>query len=129
MDSKKLGDLGEKIACRYLENKGYKILDRNYKRKWASGPQKGEIDIIVQKSGVISFVEVKSLRSAQGELYLPEDRVDFKKQRKLIRLAENWLSERKTPLESKWQIDVIGISINPILKKAKIRHFKNAISL
>lgn len=35
-----LGQWGEEIACKYLENKGYKILDRNFRQKW------GEIDII-----------------------------------------------------------------------------------
>jgi len=38
----KIGNLGEDIACRFLKKKGFKIVDRNYRKKW------GEIDIIAQ---------------------------------------------------------------------------------
>lgn len=49
MKTKELGIFGENIALNYLKKKGYRILDRNYFKKWASGPFKGEIDIIAQK--------------------------------------------------------------------------------
>jgi len=138
MDLKKIGNFGEKIACYYLEKKGYKILDRNYSRKWSGGPQKGEIDIITEKDKVISFVEVKTsafsggfmparLNFARQNFGGPEDRVDFRKQKQLIKLAQDWLVEKKIPLDSKWQIDVISIKIDLNTKKAKIRHFKNAV--
>ena len=42
MDKKRLGDYGERIACYYLEKKGYKVLERNYIKEW-SGIEKGEI--------------------------------------------------------------------------------------
>ncbi|PIR91238.1 YraN family protein, partial [bacterium (Candidatus Gribaldobacteria) CG10_big_fil_rev_8_21_14_0_10_37_46] len=40
MNSRELGNLGEKIACQYLGKKGYRILNTNFKRKW------GEIDVV-----------------------------------------------------------------------------------
>lgn len=137
MDSKKLGDFGEKIACEYLEKKGYRILDRNYLKKW-SAVQKGEIDIVAKpprtifdilrgKKDETHFIEVKTLRQAQGEGFLAEDKVNSKKQKQLIKLAQIWLSEKKIPLDSQWQIDVIAITTDLNSKKAKIRHFKNAI--
>ncbi len=123
---KQLGALGEKIATDYLENKGYKILDRNFFfRMENSALAKGEIDIIAKKENIISFVEVKTLSSDKG--FEPEDEVDLKKQRKLIKLAEIWLSKNKIPLDSKWQIDVIAIKINLATKKAQIKHFENAL--
>ncbi len=125
MDLKKIGNFGEKIACYYLEKKGYKILDRNYSRKWLRGPQKGEIDIITEKDKVISFIEVKTSAFSGG--FLPEDKVNFQKRRQLIKMAQDWLSEKKIPSESKWQIDVISIKVDLNTKKAKIRHFKNAV--
>ena len=127
MNPKRLGNFGEKVACYYLESKGYKILDRNYFRKWIQGPQKGEIDIVAEKDKIISFVEVKTITSAQGEGYLPEDKVNFQKQKQLIKIAQDWLSEKKISLESKWQIDVVSIKVNLNSKKAKIRHLKNAV--
>ena len=127
MDPKKIGNFGERIACYYLKNKGYKILDKNYSRKWLGGPQKGEIDVVAEKDDIISFVEVKTITSAFSRGYLPEDKVDFQKQKQLIRIAQDWLSEKKISLESKWQIDVISIKVNLNAKKAKIKHLKNAV--
>ena len=129
MDSKKLGILGERVAEKYLLGKGYKILEKNYYKK-LSNVSKGEIDIITKKDGVISFIEVKAavvVPEGTPEDFLPEDRFNFKKQKQLIKLSQIWLVENTIPLDSKWQIDVIGISIDINSKKAKIRHFKNAV--
>ena len=129
MHKKELGNLGENIACCFLKRKGYKILERNYLKKWAK-KQKGEIDIIAKKDKVISFIEVKTLTfSPTHNLnFLPIDKINFKKQKKLIKTAQSWLLENRIPLDSKWQIDVISIIISPINKKAKISHFKNVVS-
>lgn len=127
MGSKQLGNFGEEIASRYLEKKGYKILERNYVKNWDS-KKKGEIDIVAKKDSVIIFVEVKTIASALSGGYFPEDKVDFQKQRKLKQLAESWLIKNKLPLDSKWQIDVVSIRVDLNSKKAKIRHLENAIS-
>ena len=126
MTPKKLGILGEKIAQRYLEEKGYQILDKNYSSKFVSGPQRGEIDIVAKKSDIISFVEVKTLEDS-GELSAisPEEKFNLAKKRKIIKMAESWLIEKKIPFDSKWQIDVISIKIDSGDKKAKIRYFQN----
>lgn len=124
-EGKELGALGEKIAVRYLEKKGYRILDKNYSPKFVSGPQRGEIDIIAKNGDVISFIEVKTLQQSQAEQFLPEDKVNFLKQRKIIKTAESWLMEKKIPLDSKWQIDVVAIKIDFNFKEAKVRHFTN----
>lgn len=126
MNSKRLGTLGEKIAERYLKKKGYQILDKNYSPKFISGPKRGEIDLVTKKSNIISFVEVKTLTSGgQSSAISPEEKVDFKKKRKIIKMAESWLMQKKIPLDSRWQIDVISVRINLENKKAKILHFKN----
>ena len=100
-------------------------MDRNYAFRIPGSPQKGEIDIVVQKSGIISFVEVKLLRNPAA-LISPEEKVNFSKQRKLRKTAESWLVKKKIPLNSKWQIDVIAIELKN--KKVGINHFENAIS-
>lgn len=140
-NTKKLGAFGERIALNYLRNKGYKILDQNYSPKFVSGPQRGEIDIIAKpgrnifnifqgkKDDVIHFIEVKTLTAninfSRQNFGGPEEKVDYLKQRKIIKAAENWLMEKKIPLDSKWQIDVISIKIDLNSKKAKIKYFKN----
>jgi len=127
MNSKQLGILGEKIALNYLQAKGYKILDKNYSFRISGNPQKGEIDIIAKKSDITSFIEVKTLRQTQDESFSPEEKVNFWKQKKIVKTAESWLMKKKIPLDTKWQIDVIAIKVDQDNKKAKIRHFKNAV--
>ena len=129
MNPKELGALGEKIAINYLKEKGYKILDKNYSPKFVSGPQRGEIDIVAKKEDIISFIEVKTLVSGgMSSVISPEDKVDYWKQRKILKTAENWLMEKKIALDSPWQIDVVSIKTDSDSKKAKIQYFQNAIS-
>lgn len=54
---KQIGKQGEDIAVRYLEQQGYRILNRNYHSRY------GEIDVICERQRVIIFVEVKTRRS------------------------------------------------------------------
>jgi len=124
MSTKEIGNLGEKIARDYLKNKGYRILDKNYFFRIPGSPQKGEIDIIAKKEDTISFIEVKTLRNP-AMLIRPEEKVDFRKKRKIMKTAESWLMKKKIPLNSKWQIDVLSIIIDSYNKTAKIRHFQN----
>ncbi len=129
MDPKKVGNFGEEIAVKYLERKGYKILERNYTKNWSS-IKKGEIDIICRKEKIISFVEVKTIiQSFQNNLspFSPEEKVNRQKQKKIILLAETWLEENNISLNSDWQIDVIAIRVDLARKKAKISHFLNAV--
>lgn len=119
MNSKELGKFGEKIAEKYLKKKRYKILAQNFKRKW------GELDMVARKKGKIIFVEVKTIQEREG--FLPEDEIDRKKKRQLIKMAQIYLSENKIPFASPWQIDIIAVEVSPDFKKAKIRHHPNAI--
>ena len=129
MNFQQTGRFGEEIAVKYLKSKGYKILERNFQRK-VSRFLKSEIDIVAQKNNTLCFVEVKAVKKGRFdsiERFLPSDKVNFKKKRKLIKSAEYWLAKNKVPLNSKWQIDVIAVVIDSGSKKAKISHFKNAI--
>lgn len=129
LDRRSLGRLGEKIASFYFQKKGYKILDKNYSSSFVSGPQRGEIDLIVRKRDKISFVEVKTLISrGPTPVFSPEQKVNRHKEQKIIRTAQEWLAENKISQESKWQVDILAIQINPETKKAKIRHFENIAS-
>jgi Holliday junction resolvase-like predicted endonuclease len=52
--NKLTGNRGETLACEFLQKKGYKILQRNYRSKW------GEVDIIAKINQMVVFVEVKT---------------------------------------------------------------------
>src|SRR6185295_19884925 len=97
MTTKELGDLGEKLACEYLVEKGFKILGKNWRISF------GEIDIIAKKDSIIHFVEVKAIAEnsnglahrSTAEGFFPEEHVDYKKQRKLRHMSQIWLEKNK----------------------------------
>lgn len=118
IDSQELGFLAENIAARYLEDGGYEVIDRNYRKPW------GEVDIIARKNGVIIFVEVKA-NSREIEGLDPEVRVDWKKMHKITRTASLYLEYELCDTDCEWQIDIIGVVFDRLDRKAKIQHFKN----
>jgi putative endonuclease len=119
MDTKELGNLGEKLACEYLVKNGFKILGKNWRINF------GEIDIIAKKDKTIHFVEVKTIFASSG--FAPEDHVDYRKQRKLMNLAQIWLEKNRYPQDIPYQIDIVGISANQQTRMAKLHYFPNAV--
>jgi len=95
-----LGDRGENRAARYLRNKGYKILLRNFD----SGS--GEIDIIARDGKTIVFVEVKT-READDHA-APEQQVHPGKQHQITKAARIYLSRYGTP-QPPARFDVVSI--------------------
>lgn len=118
---RKFGDIGEKIAERYLKNKGYTVLEKNYLKPW------GEIDVVAKKKGNLIFCEVKTRDAENVEHFLAESSVNRLKIKKLQKICETYLMERRFPYSQRWQIDVLAIAIDKEKKKAKIKHFENAI--
>lgn len=125
----KIGEVGEGIAVKYLEKHGYKILDRNYRKKW------GELDIITEKDGIIHFVEVKTKNVktrvftenefSRENSFLPEERVNFNKRRRLLRAIQTYLMDHKIPDDTDWQFDIAVICLNFDTKKATVRFMDN----
>ena len=118
--TKTLGDVGERIAGNYLKNKGYKILDKNFRYS-----KLGELDIIAQKGDDIIFFEVKARMKKGVSEFRPEDNITFTKQKKLVKLAQIYLAKRKL-LDNSWQIDILAIEIYRD-NTSDIRHLENAI--
>ena len=123
MSTKILGSAGERIAENYLEMKGYKILDKNFRWK-----KFGELDIITRKGDDIIFFEVKTRRKSNLSGFKPEDSITFQKQKKLIKLAQIWLAKNPAVAgqDNSWQIDVLAIEIYRD-HTSDIRHLENAI--
>lgn len=81
-----LGNLGEERVAKFLETKGYEIVERNYRCP------AGEIDIIAKDGSDLVFLEVKTRRNnLQG---CPSEAVDSRKRTKLILSGEHYLTER-----------------------------------
>lgn len=82
-----LGDKGEKIACRELKKRGYKILKKNYRNKL------GEIDIVAKDGDVLVFIEVKTRSS--DEYGTAAEAVDVSKQKRIRKIAASFLLQYK----------------------------------
>ncbi len=96
-----LGDRGEMVAWNFLTQRGYKILEKNYRCRL------GEIDVVAEKKSKIVFVEIKTRTThAFGS---PEESVHRAKQRKLLQLAE-WYLREKGKSDSLVSFDVVGIT-------------------
>lgn len=123
-----LGKLGEDLATKFLKQKGYRILARNWKCKM------GELDIVAlkekgkifKKPEVIIFVEVKTLTDSEFESQAAQN-VHYFKQRNLIKSAQCFLKANKIDPNLAWQIDVISIEYDSWGGQHKIRHLENAV--
>ena len=94
-----LGKEGEAAAEQLLLQKGYRILERNWRFR------KNEIDLIALKDGIMVFVEVKSRRNT--ELGNPQDAVDMPKIRRTVTAAEAYI--RKKRFDGKVRFDLICV--------------------
>jgi putative endonuclease len=116
--TQQFGKKGEDLAARYLQKKGYTLLDRNYRA------ERGEIDLIVTKDQVLVFVEVKTQGSLKfGE---PEMWVDHKKQVQIGKVAMAYLQEKVIDqMDCRFDVvTVVGIDGNQT-----VRHIENAFWL
>lgn len=118
-----LGDLGEGIVCRYLEKKGYVVIERNYLRPW------GEIDIIATYEEILHFVEVKSVTREPGRVgdFRPEDNMHGGKIKRLHRAIQTYLMQKNLKDTVNWQMDLACVYINIEERKAKIELIENIV--
>ena len=110
-----IGRLGENIAKEYLEKKGYSVIDQNYKNKYA------EIDLIAKYKNSLVFVEVKT---RIGEQFgIPEDAINRKKLRRLIRNAQVYMMKKNYDLD--FRIDALCIVLDENEQSVRIDHYEN----
>lgn len=110
------GKKAELLACLFLQRNGYAIRDKNYRNG------KAEVDIVAQKSKLIIFIEVKSLRKTP--FGFPEESVGGKKKRLFHQAATSFQEEEKWHHEIRF--DTIAITFLP--QAVKIEHFEDAFS-
>lgn len=104
MDKLEKGRLGEDAVCSLLEQRGHEIIARNYHRRC------GEIDIISRCGGFVVFTEVKSRKL--GSMISGLEAVDIRKQTKIIRTADLWLSDNDTGLQPRYDIAEVTLAGN-----------------
>ncbi len=136
-EKQKIGRLGEDIAVKYLENKDFSIIERNYLKKC------GEIDIIAKKDGITHFIEVKSVTelansrlgrsensrnvSRETSSYRPEDNLHPYKLKRLARVIQLYLFEKHANGEPEWVFDAVTVEIDIKTRKARVKFLENIV--
>ncbi|MGE0770618.1 MAG: YraN family protein [Cyclobacteriaceae bacterium] len=113
-DKIKRGAEGEELATRFLERKGYEIVERNYRYRHS------EIDLIAKKNDWLIFVEVKTRTTVA--FGFPEEFVDRAQEAKILEGAEQYI------FENDWhgnvRYDIVSVLFSN--GEPEIRHFEDA---
>jgi putative endonuclease len=124
-----LGKLGEDLACRYLVDRRYKIIERNFRKPW------GELDIIAKSpEKILVFVEVKTVQQSGNaaiaefgncRIIEPEMQMTAAKIKKLKRVATLYAGHYSELIDNRqgWRIDLLALTING--KDCVIKHYEN----
>ena len=116
MNTREKGTKGEDEAVDYIRNKGWRILDRNYRINL------GEIDIIAMDKKTVVFVEVKTWRTIGSENL--EYVINQRKRKKIIMVSRDYFMKNKNLKYDLIRYDVIFIGRN----NSEIDHYKNAFT-
>lgn len=111
-ERKKLGSAGEEMALKFLLAKGYRLIEKNLRLKV------GEIDLLMQDNQTLVICEVKTQSNSLSNL--PQEKVDFFKQKKLRLLAKSLSQFFPNRL---MRIDVVAVDES----LGKIDHIVNAV--
>jgi len=133
---RKIGDIGEGIACRFLENKGYKIIEKNWWKPW------GEIDIVAEKGGKTFFIEVKTVsfddlpvglmeNDKRFNSYIdnlsikPEDNIHPMKLKKLLRTIETYVLNKN--YKGHFELHIALVYLDLRNKKTKVKIIEDVV--
>ena len=119
MKRRDTGILGEKLARDFLEKKGYRIEETNYRCS------EGEIDIVAKHKDSLVFIEVRTKKS--HEFGSPEESITSAKKERLKATAYHYLQTHNN-LPISWRIDVLAIELNQKGKPSRIELIENAVT-
>ena len=119
---RRTGQLAEDLVARRLGAAGWAIVERNARTRH------GELDIVALDGSVLVFVEVKAGRA--GAAFGPERpilAVDFRKQRRLRKLATVWMAERRDlPRYAEIRFDAVGVTFDRADRAIDVEHIRAA---
>ena len=116
---KNLGDSGERVAAMFLEQRGYRILARNFRTRV------GEMDLVAEDADGLAFVEVRTRRgSALGS---PEESLTPRKRARLLTVAQEFLQAHAEYADRAWRIDLVAIELDRAGRIARMDVIKGAV--
>ncbi len=107
MNKTEIGRLGEEAVCKYLTERGYSIVERNYRIKG------GEIDIIADNGDYIAFVEVKSRKP--DSMVSGFEAVNKRKRSLIIKTAADYCCKHPHMLQPRFDVAQVIISGEKVL--------------
>ncbi len=123
--------MGEDLVCKYLQERGFDIVDRNYLRPW------GELDIVAKRGDKVHFVEVKTVTrepfNRRGEPggsnggHRPEENMHPKKVQRLHRAMQTYLLGNRVLKNMDFQLDLACVYLSLTTKTAKIDILENIV--
>lgn len=110
-----IGKLGEEIARKYLENKGFEILTQNYRTKY------GEIDLVSKDKNELVFIEVRT--KTKEDFGMPEETLNRKKIAKLKRNALFYTN--RISWKGPFRLDALCLVLDEKNQPTRIDHYQN----
>lgn len=116
--NQRLGDIGERIAARWLTRKGWRIVYRRFRNG------RRDIDLVAQRDELVAFVEVKARKGSEfGD---PVEAVNHRKQRELAKSAHVWI-DRHGRTDEAYRFDVVGVLVDG--ERVLVKHVEDAFRL
>jgi putative endonuclease len=121
-----VGALGEDLARRHLEARGFELLDANFRTRH------GELDLVAAAVGCLVFCEVKTRVVARarvsGRELGPFAAIGERKRRQVRLMAREWLASRgpRAPWRPELRFDAIGIELDPGGNLLRLEHLEGA---
>jgi putative endonuclease len=119
---RRTGEIAEDLVARRLAACGWEIVERNARTRY------GELDIVARDGSTLVFIEVKGAR--EGTAFGPEKpilSIDFRKQRRVRRLATAWMSERRDqPPYDEVRFDAVGVTLDRSGRAVEVEYVKGA---
>lgn len=114
-ERQQVGKFGEDLALKFMQRKGYKLIDRNYK------VDEGEMDLIMEHNNVTVFIEVRT--RVINDQTTAEDSIVIQKISRLEEIAENYIYTKK--IYHSCRIDAVCILLSQTFKLISINHYED----
>ncbi|HYR41883.1 MAG TPA: YraN family protein [Terriglobia bacterium] len=111
------GRRSEILAIDHIRTLGYRIVIAPYRTK------SGEVDVIAWDGGTLVFIEVKARQNSEP----PEDSVGYRKQQRIIRAAQAYISRYRLH-ETPYRFDILAVTAIPH-SKPQFRHLRDAFNV
>jgi putative endonuclease len=119
---RRTGEIAEEFVAHRLAAAGWEIVERNARTRY------GELDIVARDGRTLVFIEVKGAR--QDTRFGPEKpilSINFRKQRRIRRLATAWMSERRDqPPYKEIHFDAVGVTLGRDDRPLDVEYVKGA---